>query len=80
MNEAVQPVGMPAQGLAALAARHPEAAERIERAGADTVGNPPAARWPSGLDVAELARTIGDGLAVANLSGRSDSADDADGA
>ncbi len=33
-----------------------------------------------GLDVAELARTIGDGLAVANLSGRSDSADDADGA
>jgi phage gp29-like protein len=31
------------------------------------------------LDVAELARTIGDGLAVANLSGRSDSADDADG-
>ena len=31
------------------------------------------------LDVADLARTLGDGLAVANLSGRSDAADDANG-
>ncbi|MDZ7787985.1 MAG: bifunctional (p)ppGpp synthetase/guanosine-3',5'-bis(diphosphate) 3'-pyrophosphohydrolase [Halofilum sp. (in: g-proteobacteria)] len=71
MNEAVPSAGTLAEGVTALAARHPEAAERIQRAGTAMIANPPAGRWPSGLEVATLLEELGvdaDTLVAALLS------------
>jgi GTP pyrophosphokinase len=71
MNEAVQQARTPREGVAALVARHPEAAEPLGRAGAAMLATAPAERWPSGLDVALLLEELGvdaDTLIAALLS------------